>query len=98
MQLTGGLLNQDEIVVNAAACDERALVDRDKLPKPRGEPQGENFCYELGNQMNQANRSVVGQRRGVGTLRKEGEEGQSACGSEKNGQCCISQRQTIDVV
>ena len=74
MKVPGGLLDKEEIIVDATARDECALVWGDHLPKHRGEPEGENLRKELCKEVNQADRPVVGEGGGVWSLGEQREE------------------------
>ena len=74
MKVPGGLLDKEEIIVDATARDECALVWGDHFPKPRGKPEGENLRKELCEEVNQADRPVVGEGGSVWSLGEQREE------------------------
>ena len=67
-------MNQDEIVVNAAACDERALVGGDHVTELWRKAEREHLGEELGEQVDQAYGTEIRERGGVRFLRQQGDK------------------------
>ena len=65
VELPGSLLDKHEVVVDAAASNEGALIGGDKLAETRREPEGEDLGKQLGEQVDEADRSIIAKRGGV---------------------------------
>ena len=74
VQASCHLLDEKEVVMHATASDECAFVSGDNFPHPWNKTQGEHLGEQLGEQVYEADRSILGKRGGFQMLGKKGEE------------------------
>ena len=75
MEVLGGLLDQEKVVMDTSSCDECALIDRDKLGQPRSQAKGEHFGEKLRQEVDEADRPVVEERGSIGSLWQKNNKG-----------------------
>ena len=74
MKKSSCLLNKEEVVVNASAGDECALIGRNHLAQVGRQPKRERLREQLHNEMDETNGAIVSEGCRILLLRKEGEE------------------------